>query len=47
MDDLQEKMLYYLDINYWANGRDVDIIKEFIKDFFLQYQPKSKEESDR
>ena len=42
---MKEKMLEYLN-NYWTSGRDNEIIKDFIIDFFDQYQPERSKRED-
>lgn len=35
---MKKEMLEYLE-GYWTNGRDHEILVQFIDDFFSQYQP--------
>lgn len=43
---MKKEMLEYLE-GYWTNGRDHDVIIEFINDFFSQYQPERLSEKTR
>lgn len=34
----KEKIIEYLNEDYWTSGRDDDLIRDFIKAFFDEYQ---------
>ena len=43
---MKKKMIEYLQVHHWSNGRDNEIIQSFISEFFDFYQPERSKRED-